>query len=545
MSTGSNSSSKCGLCGQPTGTHHVCTNPLSKFLGTQIDERYAVDSVLGKGGMGVVFGGVPTSVHRRVAIKMLHPSLATTPEFFERFRREAELASRLHHPNIVTVFDFGRTRDGGCFYVMELMEGESLRALVRRTGPLPVARALKIIEQVGRALGAAHAAGVIHRDLKPHNVMCTAVDGADFCKVLDFGLVKALEEDEHEVEQLTSTGQVLGTPSYMAPEQAGGEPLDQRADLFALGACLYFCLTGSPPCKSNSAHKVLVMLMNGEVPPVSARRLGAPISASLEAFVGRALAFSPDERPQSAETFIEEMKRAAAEMSPESLEAIPQGAVAESSESGTSSSRLSRAARGEAARSQPAKAGSSAASGPRSKTGLGSGFTSKRRRRRRLRLAVGGGAAVLACGFIGVAAKALLSTSPTAMVLAPPAALVATPAPVPVAASAEMAPARPPRSVAVRAETIPPGAQIYRGAELLGVTPADLLLGREIVNLTFKREGFQAVTKGVDLAQVPDGEPFRIKLELASVPVSRPAEPRAGPKPGKKPAGPDIPTFDD
>src|SRR5690606_25678612 len=122
--------------------------------------------------------------------------------------------------------------------------GHSLRSLVRLEGPLPIARAVRIVEQIARALANAHGQGVIHRDLKPHNVMVSNVDGADHCKVLDFGLVKMMEE-EAEGEQLTTTGQVLGTPAYMAPEQAAGDPCDQRADLYSLGVCLFYCLAGS------------------------------------------------------------------------------------------------------------------------------------------------------------------------------------------------------------------------------------------------------------------------------------------------------------
>ena len=514
MPSGSGSGSKCALCGQPAGPDHACTNPLARYLGAPVDDRYVVDTVLGKGGMGVVFGATQTSVHRRVAMKMLHPSLATTPEFFERFRREAELASRLHHPNIITVFDFGRTKDGGCYYVMELVEGISLRALVRAQGPLPVSRAVKIVEQIGRALACAHAAGVIHRDLKPHNVMCSDVDGADFCKVLDFGLVKAMEDDGAEGEQLTTTGQVLGTPSYMAPEQASGEPLDQRADLFALAACLYFCLTGAPPCKTNSAHKALAMLMNGEIPPISSRRVGAPVPPALEAFVKRVLSFSPDDRPQTAEQFIAEMRKSLEGAPAAALDARPEG-LAESAE-GTGSSRYSRGGKGSPARSASrSKPGARKADGP--KVGL----------------YVGAVVGAIAVGVLAFGARTLLAPAP-AMPAAP------VPPKVQEPARAQM--------VAVHIETSPAGAQVFRGSELLGVTPADLLLKREAVNFILKREGYQTLTRGFDLAEAAAGAPVQVKLELVALPPEKPADARpAPPRPtaAKKPAGPDIPTFDD
>ena len=203
-------SAPCSHCGSTEGPDHLCAGESLKLIGQVLDGRYQIEDVLGQGGMGMVFRATQTSVQRQVAVKTLHPTLAMAPQFFERFKREAEMASRLRHPNIITIFDFGRSQDGTCYYVMELLEGDSLKQLVKREGPLPIRRAVDLIEQAGRALAHAHEMGAIHRDLKPHNMMVQRLDQKDFVKVLDFGLVKALEQEEHE--QLTSTGQVLGTP---------------------------------------------------------------------------------------------------------------------------------------------------------------------------------------------------------------------------------------------------------------------------------------------------------------------------------------------
>lgn len=544
---------KCSLCGEQHGTARPCAHPLARLLGTTVDGRYKIEGVLGRGGMGVVFHGVQTSVQRRVAIKMLNPSLAESPMFFERFKREAELASRLHHPNIITIYDFGRSAEGLCYYVMELLGGHSLRSLVRLEGPLPIARAVRIVEQIARALANAHGQGVIHRDLKPHNVMVSNVDGADHCKVLDFGLVKMMEE-EAEGEQLTTTGQVLGTPAYMAPEQAAGDPCDQRADLYSLGVCLFYCLAGSTPFRTNSAQKALMFLMTNELPTVASRRVGAPIPESLENFIRRSMAFHPDDRPASAEQFIEEMRAALVGLSDEELNAKPTGKV----DAPDLNSGLSKASSG----SRPA--GATAVARPLSLSRVGSNdpasniyvagsqlagpatvqtelvTTAEGAARSKLPLAIGGGLLV-----VGAVAAALVLGRKEAVV----------PQPEPTAGVIEVqspvveAPAKP-TSATVRIETEPAGAQVFKGDELLGVTPATLILPREPVNFTLKLEGYQPQTRGVDLASATEGETTAVKVTLTPEPKPKPAaEVRQPAKPrpaASKPKGDalEIPIFD-
>jgi serine/threonine protein kinase len=303
-------------------------------IGTTIDDRYAIEEVLGAGGMGVVFRAQQTSMHRAVALKMLHPSFAAAPEFYERFRREAELISHLHHPHIISIFDFGKTSDGSCYYVMELVKGESLKEKVKREGAFTLARAARITEQIARALGTAHAAGIVHRDLKPHNVMCSVVDGQDFSKVLDFGLVKMIIDDPNTgvvpaaQEGLTVAGQVLGTPQYMAPEQAAGESVDARADLYSLGTVFYYMLTGVPPYGEKTVRAALKAAATKPVPPVSDRRQDAPVPEALEVFFRRVLSFEPDQRPASAEVFVQELQEAVSHASPAMLERLPKGSTA-------------------------------------------------------------------------------------------------------------------------------------------------------------------------------------------------------------------------
>jgi serine/threonine-protein kinase len=330
------------------------------LIGKTLDGRYRIEAVLGQGGMGMVFRGVQTSMQRPVALKTLHPQLAMAPSFFERFRREAEIASRLHHPNIITIFDFGRTQEGLYYYVMELLEGESLRQRVKQHGPMTLREATAVIEQTALGVGHAHKQNVIHRDIKPHNVMLTQVDGNEYVKVLDFGLVKALETDDEE--HLTSTGQVLGTPQYMPPEQAGGELVDQRSDLYSLTGVFFFCLTGHSPYGANSVRKALAASLSGDVPPVATYRQGAPVPEAIDRFIRKGLRPDKEERFQSADEFIQALLAATAGVPDAVLDAVPSFSAESSKESGSGSSGDSR--KGSQSRSRPASRSVSAVSKP-------------------------------------------------------------------------------------------------------------------------------------------------------------------------------------
>lgn len=338
-----------------------------ELIGQTLDGRYRVDAVLGQGGMGMVFKGVQTSMQRPVALKTLHPQLAMAPSFFERFRREAEIASRLHHPNIITIFDFGQTADGMCYFVMELLEGESLRQRVKRQGPMTLREAAAIVEQTALGVGHAHKQNVIHRDIKPHNVMLTQVDGNEYVKVLDFGLVKALEQEEEE--HLTSTGQVLGTPQYMPPEQAGGEVVDQRSDLYSLTGVFFYCLTGHSPFGANSVRKALTASLTGKVPPVATYRQGAPVPDAIDRFIAKGLKPEKEDRFQSADEFIQALLAATAGLPDAVLDAVPTFTPDASKESGSGSSSASRKSGGSASRARQGSRSVSAVSKPIPKSG--------------------------------------------------------------------------------------------------------------------------------------------------------------------------------
>ena len=235
--------------------------------GRLIEGRYRVIEKLGAGGMGAVFVAEQTAVGRKVAIKVLGHEVASDKNAVRRFMQEARAASALSHPNTITIHDFGQTPEGELYLVMELVPGQTLSAVLRNSGALPPARAAHMAHQILNALQEAHGAGIIHRDLKPENVIVSPRSGnPDFLKVLDFGLAK-LTEGADSANGLTQTGQVFGTPGYMAPEQAKGERCDGRADLYAVGVMLYEMLSGRRPFEGDSPLSVLVKHIQEPPPP--------------------------------------------------------------------------------------------------------------------------------------------------------------------------------------------------------------------------------------------------------------------------------------
>jgi eukaryotic-like serine/threonine-protein kinase len=218
------------------------TDPL---IGSVFAERYLIDSVLGLGGMSIVYKAQHSLMNRTVAIKMLHRSLKEDTLALERFRLEAQAASSLNHQNVITVYDFGISPTGEPFFVMDCIEGESLENLIDRKGRVPFMRAIAIFKQVCDGLEAAHKKGIIHRDLKPANViLMKREDGTEMVKLVDFGIAKLLPQGGKQQQQLTKTGEVFGSPIYMSPEQCLGRELDTRADIYALGCLMYEAVAG-------------------------------------------------------------------------------------------------------------------------------------------------------------------------------------------------------------------------------------------------------------------------------------------------------------
>jgi serine/threonine protein kinase len=258
------------------------------FTGRVIDNRYRVIRKIGEGGMGTVYAGEHVEIGKDVAIKILHPAYSTQQDLVERFRREARAASRIGHPHIIDVTDFGTTEDGCAYFVMEHLDGIDLADVLSHERRLAPQRACGIAIQICRALAAAHAAGVIHRDLKPENIFLVARDGqADFVKVLDFGIARSMGR----ARRLTNPGVAMGTPEYMAPEQAEGGAVDQRSDIFSVGALIYEMVSGSPPQMSRDKELI---------PP---RGIKADVPEELDRIAVRALDPIPARRYQSMAQF--------------------------------------------------------------------------------------------------------------------------------------------------------------------------------------------------------------------------------------------------
>ncbi|MFT3928014.1 MAG: serine/threonine-protein kinase [Myxococcales bacterium] len=266
-------------------------------LGRVLANQYGIDALLGHGGMGSVYRGRQLSIQRPVAIKLIAGAIASNEECIQRFRREAEAMALLHHPNTVRLFDFGVER-GELFMVMELLAGEDLSEYLTQKGALPLQEALGILREVLQALSEAHARGIVHRDLKPANVFMTKVHGGQtFAKVMDFGIA-GIEADSKT--KLTLAGAVLGTPTYMSPEQAQGQPVDARSDLYSLGVMLFEMVTGSVPFAADSVVSLLLAQVSKVPPRLVQVRPELARNVSLQGLLDRLLAKSPDERPRDA-----------------------------------------------------------------------------------------------------------------------------------------------------------------------------------------------------------------------------------------------------
>lgn len=267
-------------------------NPLA-LAGRVLDGRYRLDARLGGGGMGVVYRGHQLGIERPVAVKVMTARLASDEQSAARFRREARLVSRLRHPNVVTIHDFGTTDDGLSFLVMELIEGRPLGDLLA-DGPLAPERVVVLGDQLCAALECAHRAGVIHRDLKPDNILVERLpDGREHVRILDFGLARA---EGAGGTQLTQDGAVMGTPAYMAPEQVRGAHTDARTDLYQLGALLHHLLAGRPPFEATTPMAVMMQHLRAP-PPDLGEVLSTPHGARLGEIVAALLSKAPEDRP--------------------------------------------------------------------------------------------------------------------------------------------------------------------------------------------------------------------------------------------------------
>lgn len=290
-------------------------------LQASLEGEYRLERELGGGGMSRVFVAQEGALDRPVVVKVLPPEL-TGSLSIERFRREIQLAARVHHPHIVPVLLVGQA-DGLLYYTMPYIVGESLRERIDRQGPLPIADVIRILRDIADALGHAHGLGVLHRDVKPDNILLVRQHAV----VTDFGVAKALREsrpsgDRRRYERTPSTGFALGTPAYMAPEQAAADPtIDARADIYTLGCVAYEMLTGKPPFSGRSAQRIIAAQVAERPVPVSVAR--PDVSPRLEAVVMRCLEKNPDHRWQEADDLVDALDQLAAENTALAIGATP------------------------------------------------------------------------------------------------------------------------------------------------------------------------------------------------------------------------------
>jgi eukaryotic-like serine/threonine-protein kinase len=294
------------------GTALRSANAQADLLGSIVAERYHILKKLGEGGMGTVYLAEHVKMGRKAALKVMNPGMNTDADAIARFNREAANASRLNHPNVCAIYDFGETSDGLIYLAMEFIEGESLTSLIEKNGSLAAPRAATIVHQAADALAVAHDYGIVHRDLKPDNIMIAKDrDGADVVKVVDFGIAKASSSDAQKV---TKTGLVVGTPEYMSPEQLAGDKLDGRSDIYSLGLVAFNCLTGLLPFPSETAQEAMIMRLTDHPKTLAEMRPEIEWPAELQAVMDKVLARDADERYQKSDEFGRDISKAVENM---------------------------------------------------------------------------------------------------------------------------------------------------------------------------------------------------------------------------------------
>ncbi|MEO6777184.1 MAG: serine/threonine-protein kinase [Kofleriaceae bacterium] len=429
----------------------------SSLIGLTLEERYQILREVGRGGMGIVYEAEYVELGKRVAIKVMLDKYANDDEAITRFKREAFAASRIGNPHIIDVSHIGVAPDGRPFVVMELLDGEPLATILQGTGPMQPWRAIHIMRQVLRAVGAAHAKGIIHRDLKPDNIfLVNRDDEHDFVKLLDFGISKIIDTAEQmAATKLTTTGMVMGTPLYMAPEQATGAPAERGVDIYACGVILFEMLSGRPPFDETNYNLLIAKLLTASPPLLSDLRKGLP--SSLVAAVHHALEKDPEHRFPTADAFAQALPsdRAISEPNLEALDTLPPG---------------SPGASGASLRSTPPATRPLRRGVPRWLLG---GV-----------LALAGVAAITAAVIVGKADPP--AAAPVTTTTAPPVPAPAPPVPVPDTGKLEI-------------ETIPAGASVRVDDRDIGSTPIEVTLPHGRHRLHVELASFTAIDADQDV----------------------------------------------
>ena len=460
--------------------------------------NYRVTSLLGEGGMGVVYLAQHPVFHRKVAIKLLHAVLARDPDIVARFFNEARAIHMVAHENIVEILDFGQTPDGQPYFIMEYLSGESLSDAIAR-GPMPAEQVEAIAVQMCKALGAAHAKGIVHRDLKPHNVqLVIKADGALQVKILDFGVAKILASPDGASSVKTRTGSLMGTPLYMSPEQCkGAGVLDHRTDIYSLGVILFEMLSGRPPFNAEGVGELFAKHMLEDPPLVTEFVPNAP--PHMAAAIMKSLAKDPGARFQSMEDFRKAIV----------------GEVRVTAPAGTGVRRLSNAQTTNA-QTISVKASTTLSSA----TSEIDEALALKPKRTKLYVAVGG-VGLLAIGYFAFFNEKAPPPAPppvaaTTTKVAPPAPTPPTPPPAPVK-----------KTVTIRFEAEPAGAHVFRKRDDkdLGVVPVEIQLGKDAAKggpdalaYVLRLPGYKErpVTADVSMDRT-----FHVALEKAPAPVDK------------------------
>ena len=283
------------------GTTLRLQNATGDLVGAIIADRYHVIGKLGEGGMGQVYLAEHVKMGRRSALKVMNPALVKDADAISRFNREAANASRINHPHVADVYDFGETRDGIIYLAMELVEGPALTKVIEEQGPLPPSRVATIVRQVSEGLAVAHDMGIVHRDLKPDNIMLARNrDGSDCAKIVDFGIAKAAD---NAAQKVTKTGLVIGTPEYMSPEQLAGDTLDGRSDIYSLALVAFNMLTGKLPFPAETAQESMIMRLTEPPRKLAQMHPEVPWTEAVQAALDKALQRDVNARHASASEF--------------------------------------------------------------------------------------------------------------------------------------------------------------------------------------------------------------------------------------------------
>jgi eukaryotic-like serine/threonine-protein kinase len=279
------------------------------LVGQLLGDRYHIESRIGEGGMGEVYLATHVLMGRRCALKVMSQALSRDPDAVTRFNREATNASRISHPNVCAIYDFGLTPDGLVYLAMEFVDGRTLTALAEERGPMPVTAAVDLMTQCAAGLEAAHDLGIVHRDLKPDNIMVISRPDRDTVKLVDFGIAKAIAGDQGQ--RVTKTGFVVGTPEYMSPEQLAGDPIDGRSDQYSLALVFYRLITGQLPFEGTSIQETLVKRLTDPPRPLALARPEGKFPAGLQGVMDRALARQPAQRYPSVVAFVDALREVA------------------------------------------------------------------------------------------------------------------------------------------------------------------------------------------------------------------------------------------